>query len=92
MRVARCCRPETILSPEFGKRQQAILRNAASGETLMIGDTTAPTPEDQTPVTAQQLAGEDLRAQGILRKFRVKALCTTDDPTDDLAWHRQIAA
>ena len=39
----------------------------------------------------EQLAGEDLRAHGILKKFRVKALCTTDDPTDDLAWHKAIA-
>lgn len=38
------------------------------------------------------LAGEDLRAHGILKKFRVKAVCTTDDPTDDLAYHKAIAA
>jgi len=39
-----------------------------------------------------QLATEALSAQGILKRFRVKALCTTDDPTDDLRWHAQIAA
>jgi len=38
------------------------------------------------------LAGENLRAHGILKKFRVKAVCTTDDPTDDLAYHKAIAA
>ena len=38
------------------------------------------------------LATEDLRAHGILRMFHVKAVCTTDDPTDDLACHRAIAA
>ncbi|MBM3746963.1 MAG: glucuronate isomerase [Acidobacteria bacterium] len=38
------------------------------------------------------LATEVLSAQGILEQFRVKALCTTDDPTDDLRWHAQIAA
>jgi glucuronate isomerase len=38
------------------------------------------------------LAGEDLRAHGILRRFRVRAVCTTDDPTDDLSCHRAIAA
>lgn len=41
---------------------------------------------------ASQLATGDLSAHGILRKFNVKALCTTDDPTDDLAHHRAIAA
>ena len=38
------------------------------------------------------LAGDDLTAQGILKKFRVTALCTTDDPADDLRYHRAIAA
>jgi len=36
------------------------------------------------------LAGE-LTAHGILRKFRVEAVCTTDDPTDDLGPHGAIA-
>jgi glucuronate isomerase len=38
----------------------------------------------------EKLDGEELRAQAILKKFHVKALCTTDDPTDDLAWHKMI--
>ena len=40
---------------------------------------------------AEQLATDQLRVHGILKKFRVAALCTTDDPADDLAWHRAIA-
>lgn len=32
-----------------------------------------------------------LTARGILKRFRVRALCTTDDPCDDLAPHKQIA-
>src|SRR5208337_488345 len=39
-----------------------------------------------------QLATDDLRVHGILKKFNVKAVCTTDDPTDDLRYHKQIAA
>ena len=38
------------------------------------------------------LAGPGLSARGILRRFRVTALCTTDDPADDLAHHKSIAA
>jgi glucuronate isomerase len=34
----------------------------------------------------------DLTAQGILRKFQVRVVCTSDDPCDDLAQHRAIAA
>jgi glucuronate isomerase len=37
------------------------------------------------------LATDALRAHGILAKLRVTALCTTDDPTDDLAHHKSIA-
>jgi len=33
----------------------------------------------------------DLTARGILRKFRVLAVCTNDDPCDDLRHHRAIA-
>jgi glucuronate isomerase len=34
----------------------------------------------------------DLTAQGILRKFKVQAVCSTDDPCDDLACHRALNA
>ena len=37
-----------------------------------------------------QLASDSLRAHGILKKFDVKALCTTDDPADPLDWHARI--
>jgi glucuronate isomerase len=40
----------------------------------------------------EQLAGPALSARGILKKFNVKTLCTTDDPTDDLKHHEKIAA
>lgn len=38
------------------------------------------------------LATDDLMVSGILRKFDVRALCTTDDPTDSLSHHQAIAA
>jgi len=37
------------------------------------------------------LASGALTAQRILKRFRVQALCTTDDPTDDLSFHKKIA-
>jgi glucuronate isomerase len=40
----------------------------------------------------EQLAGPELTTRGILKKFNVTAVCTTDDPTDDLAHHKKIAA
>jgi glucuronate isomerase len=39
----------------------------------------------------RQLAQPAMSARGILKKFNVKALCTTDDPTDDLRHHEKIA-
>lgn len=40
----------------------------------------------------ERLATDELSAHGILAKFKVRALCTTDDPTDSLDEHKQIAA
>ncbi len=39
----------------------------------------------------EQLAGTDLTVHGIFRRFNVDALCTTDDPADDLSHHQAIA-
>ena len=38
-----------------------------------------------------KLATPEYRGQGLIRKFNVKVVCTTDDPVDDLRWHKQIA-
>jgi glucuronate isomerase len=37
------------------------------------------------------LAAPEFTTRGILSKFRVRALCTTDDPTDDLRHHVALA-
>jgi glucuronate isomerase len=39
-----------------------------------------------------QLRDTSLTAQGILRKFKVEIVCTSDDPCDDLAAHRSVNA
>lgn len=52
------------------------------------------------PHTAQEiwdrcnalLASEGFSCRGILRRMGVAVVCTTDDPTDDLAWHAALAA
>jgi glucuronate isomerase len=38
------------------------------------------------------LRTSDLSAQGILRKFQVKVVCSSDDPVEDLSAHRSINA
>src|SRR5262249_7496955 len=39
-----------------------------------------------------QLATDELTTQGIMKKFRVTTVGTTDDPVDDLKSHQKIAA
>ncbi len=38
----------------------------------------------------EQLAFSENSVQGLLRKFNVEVLCTTDDPVDNLEYHRKI--
>ncbi|MDR1624968.1 MAG: glucuronate isomerase [Spirochaetia bacterium] len=38
------------------------------------------------------LARPDFRPRAIMEKFKVRLVCTTDDPADDLGWHRAVAA
>ncbi|HVH86053.1 MAG TPA: glucuronate isomerase [Terriglobales bacterium] len=38
----------------------------------------------------EQLASDELTTQGILERFRVVAVCTTDDPAHSLEYHDQI--
>ena len=37
------------------------------------------------------LATPEFRGQELIKKFHVEVVCTTDDPADDLRWHKMIA-
>lgn len=37
-----------------------------------------------------KLATDGFRGQALIRKFNVETVCTTDDPADDLRWHKMI--
>lgn len=39
-----------------------------------------------------KLATDEFRGQALIRKFGVEVVCTTDDPADDLRYHKQIMA
>ena len=54
----------------------------------LLSERTAPAIWEQA--NAQLQSGERT-TQGILKTFKVTALCTTDDPADDLAAHQMIA-
>lgn len=38
-----------------------------------------------------KLAQREFSARGLLKRARVEIICTTDDPIDDLRWHRAFA-
>jgi glucuronate isomerase len=38
-----------------------------------------------------KLATPEFRGQALIKKFNVEVVCTTDDPADDLRWHKMIA-
>src|SRR6516162_531247 len=57
------------------------------GIDCLLDETTARKVWDEAN---QQLTSGELSARGILKKFHVKALCTTDDPTDSLESHKSI--
>ncbi|MBR3058891.1 MAG: glucuronate isomerase [Clostridiales bacterium] len=42
-------------------------------------------------ITCEKLASGEITARSLIKKSNVKLLCTTDDPIDDLRWHRVIA-
>jgi glucuronate isomerase len=79
--------PATLRNPLYHWTQLELKRYFGIEE--LLDESTAESIWDRAN---EQLAGEDLRAHGILGKFGVVAVCTTDDPTDDLEHHRQIAA
>lgn len=37
-----------------------------------------------------KLATPEFRGQALISKFNVKVVCTTDDPADDLHWHKMV--
>ncbi len=38
----------------------------------------------------EMLRSGSMSARGMMRRYRVEVVCTTDDPVDSLSWHRQI--
>lgn len=79
--------PHTLRNPLFHWTHLELVRYFGIEE--LLEESTA---ESIWHRANEQLATPELSVWGIFRKFNVKAVCTTDDPTDDLAWHRKLAA
>jgi glucuronate isomerase len=78
--------PKTLRNPLYHWTHLELARYF--GITELLNEESAPRIWDRANA---QLASEDLRVWGILKKFQVKAVCTTDDPADDLGYHKAIA-
>jgi len=79
--------PATLRNPLYHWTHLELKRYFAIDE--LLDERSAPRIWEQANAL---LATPELSAHGILGKFHVKAVCTTDDPVDDLRWHQQIAA
>ena len=49
------------------------------------------TAQDVWEICNDKLQTAQISARGLIRQSGVTLLCTTDDPADDLKWHKQIA-
>lgn len=78
--------PFTLRNPLFHWTHLELVRHF--GITDFLDESTA---ESIWQRANEQLAQDSLSAHGILDRFGVRALCTTDDPSDDLAHHHQLA-
>ena len=78
--------PHTLRNPLFHWTHLELKRYFGIDD--LLNETTAPGIWEKANA---KLREDGYSARGILQKFQVKALCTTDDPTDDLAPHRAIA-
>jgi glucuronate isomerase len=77
--------PHTLRNPLFHWTHLELVRYFGIEE--FLDETTAESIWERANAL---LATEELRVWGILEKFQVKALCTTDDPVDDLRHHQQL--
>ena len=78
--------PHTLRNPLFHWTHLELKRYFGIDE--LLNEETAPVIWEQTK---EQLASPEFSARALLKKFDVRALCTTDDPADDLTHHRAVA-
>lgn len=77
--------PDTVGNPLYHWTHLELSRYFGIDE-LLTGDNA----RDIWNRCNERLQDEDMRANGILKRFDVRVVCTTDDPIDELADHRQI--
>ena len=80
--------PQTLRNPLFHWTALELRRPfGITGK--LLGPETA---KEIWDACAEMLASPGFSARGIMLQMNVRAVCTTDDPADDLAWHKRLAA
>lgn len=79
--------PSTLRNPLYHWTHLELQRYF--GITDLLNPATARSIFDKTEL---QLAQPDFSVRNLLTRMNIETLCTTDDPADDLAYHKQIAA
>ena len=79
--------PDTLRNPLYHWTHLELKRYF--GIDTLLNEETA---KDVWDEANEKLKGPDLAVHGILERFKVVLVCTTDDPTDDLKHHRAIAS
>ena len=77
--------PNTLRNPLYHWTHLELQRYFGISD--LLDEASAPSVWDR----ANAALAADLTTHGILKKFGVEVVCTTDDPTDDLRHHRSIA-
>ncbi len=80
-----CTVPYTLRNPLYHWTHLELQRYF--GITELLDEDSAPAIWER----ANAVLANGLAAQTILQKFHVEIVCTTDDPTDDLRYHRVMA-
>ena len=80
--------PQTLRNPLFHWTALELRRPFGITDKL-LGPETAKAIWD---ACVEMLALPEFSARGIMLQMNVRAVCTTDDPADDLSHHRQLAA
>ncbi|MGH9686030.1 MAG: glucuronate isomerase [Candidatus Acidiferrales bacterium] len=78
--------PFTLRNPLYHWTHLELKRHFGIGE--LLDEAVAKSVWDRAN---QLLQTPDLSARGILRQFKVRFVCTSDDPCDDLSHHRALA-
>ena len=80
--------PKTLRNPLYHWVHLELNRPFGINDRL-LGPDTAKSIWDECNAKLQT---PEFSARGIMRQMNVKLVCTTDDPIDDLQWHKAIAA